>query len=103
MGARDDVGEGIRDGAQDGDAAGDRLPRSPDRFRGPARPMSPEATGDAPTGTPDPADLPVPDLLELDLAELRTVRHPVLTEVLADLRARSGEPSEILWGFNNAF
>ncbi|MEU9138281.1 FxSxx-COOH cyclophane-containing RiPP peptide [Streptomyces sp. NPDC048404] len=54
-------------------------------------------------GTPDPADLAVLDLLDLDLSELRTIQHPVLTEVLADLRARSGEPSEILWGFNNAF
>ncbi|MFE1289085.1 FxSxx-COOH cyclophane-containing RiPP peptide [Streptomyces sp. NPDC058751] len=80
MGARDDVRDGIRDGARDADAAGDR-----------------------PAGSPDPADLPVPDLLDLDLAALRTVQHPVLTEVLADLRARSGEPSEILWGFNNAF
>ncbi|PKT70549.1 FXSXX-COOH protein [Streptomyces populi] len=54
-------------------------------------------------GTPDPADLLLPDLLDLDLAQLRTVQHPVLDEVLADLRARSAEPSEMLWGFNNAF
>ncbi|MEV6194839.1 FxSxx-COOH cyclophane-containing RiPP peptide [Streptomyces sp. NPDC051920] len=66
----------VRDGVRDGDGSG---------------------AGD------EAADLPVPDLLELDLAELRTVQHPVLTEVLADLRARSEEPSEILWGFNNAF
>ncbi|WP_329301624.1 FxSxx-COOH protein [Streptomyces sp. NBC_00659] len=50
---------------------------------------------------PDPAELP--ELLDLDLAELRTVQHPVLAEVLADLRTRSGQPSEILWGFNSAF
>ncbi|MER5469753.1 FxSxx-COOH cyclophane-containing RiPP peptide [Streptomyces sp. NPDC002685] len=50
------------------------------------------------------AGLPeLPDLLDLDLAELRTVQHPVLAEVLADLRKRAGEPSEMLWGFNNAF
>ncbi|MFD8739823.1 FxSxx-COOH cyclophane-containing RiPP peptide [Streptomyces sp. NPDC059618] len=58
---------------------------------------------DPAASTPDPADLPVPDPLELDLAELRTVRHPVLEQVLADLRTRTGEPGEILWGFNNAF
>ncbi|MEY2246668.1 FxSxx-COOH cyclophane-containing RiPP peptide [Streptomyces sp. BF23-18] len=65
----------------------------------------PAATADlaGPAGAPDSADLAVLDLLDLDLAELRTIQHPVLTEVLADLRARSGEPSEILWGFNNAF
>ncbi|MFD6550276.1 FxSxx-COOH cyclophane-containing RiPP peptide [Streptomyces sp. NPDC058398] len=65
----------------------------------------PAGTADlaGPAGAPDSADLAVLDLLDLDLAELRTIQHPVLTEVLADLRARSGEPSEILWGFNNAF
>ncbi|MET7940713.1 FxSxx-COOH cyclophane-containing RiPP peptide [Streptomyces sp. NPDC005302] len=57
-----------------------------------------DVTGDRPLG---PAELP--DLLELDLAELRAVRHPVLDEVLADLRERAGQPSEILWGFNNSF
>ncbi|WP_443062162.1 FxSxx-COOH protein [Streptomyces sp. NBC_00386] len=110
MGARDEV----RDDARDREATGDRPPWSPLPFPtpGPARPTDPEAAWDDlagtpdtadPAGTPDPADLPVPDLLDLDLAELRTLEHPVLTEVLADLRARSGEPSEILWGFNNAF
>ncbi|WP_392963002.1 FxSxx-COOH cyclophane-containing RiPP peptide [Streptomyces sp. LN245] len=119
MGARDDV----PDGARDREATGDRPPWSPvpSPTPGPARPADPEEAWDDlagtpdmadpagtpgtpdPARTPDPADLPVPDLLDLDLAELRTLQHPVLTEVLADLRARSGEPSEILWGFNNAF
>ncbi|WP_330307252.1 MULTISPECIES: FxSxx-COOH cyclophane-containing RiPP peptide [unclassified Streptomyces] len=45
----------------------------------------------------------LPDLLELDLADLRTVQHPVLTEVLEELRERAGQPSEMLWGFNNSF
>lgn len=45
----------------------------------------------------------LPDLLSLDLADLRTVQHPVLAEVLAELTERAGQPSEMLWGFNNAF
>lgn len=54
------------------------------------------------------SDLPgseegLPDLLSLDLADLRTVQHPVLAEVLAELTERAGQPSEMLWGFNNAF
>ncbi|MFD1657845.1 FxSxx-COOH cyclophane-containing RiPP peptide [Streptomyces caeni] len=52
---------------------------------------------------PDRAGEPLPDLLGLDLEELRTMRHPVLREVLADLRERAARPSEMLWGFNNAF
>ncbi|MFJ2827463.1 FxSxx-COOH cyclophane-containing RiPP peptide [Streptomyces sp. NPDC087263] len=54
--------------------------------------------GDSPGSGED-----LPDLLELDLASLRTVQHPVLAEVLAELRERAGQPSEMLWGFNNAF
>ncbi|MGN5380168.1 FXSXX-COOH protein [Streptomyces sp. MUSC 14] len=46
-------------------------------------------------------DLPLPDLLALDLEELRTVEHPVLKEVLAGLRERAERPSEMLWGFTN--
>lgn len=46
---------------------------------------------------------PLPDLLAMGLAELRTVDHPVLAEVLAELRERAEQPSEMLWGFNNAF
>ncbi|MGW6744168.1 FxSxx-COOH cyclophane-containing RiPP peptide [Streptomyces sp. NPDC055025] len=45
----------------------------------------------------------LPDLLALDLETLRTLDHPVLTEVVADLRGRAEQPREMLWGFNNAF
>lgn len=45
----------------------------------------------------------LPDLLALDLAELRTVDHPVLSEVLERIRTRVDEPTEMLWGFNSAF
>jgi len=47
-------------------------------------------------------DEQLPDLLGLDLEELRTVRNPVLQEVLEDLRERAARPSEMLWGFNNS-
>lgn len=72
---------GVRDAARDGDGTGEHAPDLPEA----------------------PASAELPDLLELDLAELRAVRHPVLDEVLADLRERAGQPSEILWGFNNSF
>lgn len=52
---------------------------------------------------PQEPGAPLPDLLALGLAELRTIDHPVLREVLADLRERAAQPSETLWGFNNAF
>lgn len=74
---------GVRDEARDADVTGD----------GPS----------GPAGPPDPWAGELPDLLELDLAGLRAVRHPVLDEVLADLRERAARPSEILWGFNNSF
>ncbi|MET8446645.1 FxSxx-COOH cyclophane-containing RiPP peptide [Streptomyces sp. NPDC005209] len=45
---------------------------------------------------------PLPDLLELGLTELRTLQHPVLREVVEDLRERSTRPSEMLWGFSSA-
>ncbi|GGQ56852.1 FxSxx-COOH cyclophane-containing RiPP peptide [Streptomyces asoensis] len=45
---------------------------------------------------------PLPDLLALGLGELSTIEHPVLREVLKDLRERATQPSEMLWGFNNA-
>ncbi|MFE3324750.1 FxSxx-COOH cyclophane-containing RiPP peptide [Streptomyces sp. NPDC059176] len=45
----------------------------------------------------------LPDLLGLDLEGLRRLDHPVLTEVLADLRDRAERPREMLWGFTNAF
>ncbi|GGJ11423.1 FxSxx-COOH cyclophane-containing RiPP peptide [Streptomyces brasiliensis] len=42
----------------------------------------------------------LPDLLEVDLEELRTIQHPVLREVLEGLRERAERPSEMLWGFS---
>ncbi|MEU9759747.1 FxSxx-COOH cyclophane-containing RiPP peptide [Streptomyces sp. NPDC047985] len=45
----------------------------------------------------------LPELLELDLEALRTLDHPVLREVVADLRGRAGQPRETLWGFTSAF
>ncbi|MBA2808928.1 FXSXX-COOH protein [Streptomyces sp. KM273126] len=63
----------------------------------PEEQLSAEATD------PGRPQAPLPDLLELDLAELRTIQHPVLREVLEDLRERAARPSEMLWGFNNAF
>ncbi|MET8631346.1 FxSxx-COOH cyclophane-containing RiPP peptide [Streptomyces sp. NPDC004074] len=64
-----------------------------------------EAAAEVPgAGAPTaPVPEPLPDLLELDLDELRTLRHPVLSEVLDELRERGAQPSEMLWGFNNAF
>ncbi|MEV6764575.1 FxSxx-COOH cyclophane-containing RiPP peptide [Streptomyces sp. NPDC051105] len=56
-------------------------------------------TGGPTAGEPLPE---LPELLELDLEELRTVQHPVLHEVLEGLRERAERPSEMLWGFNNA-
>ncbi|WNI29280.1 FxSxx-COOH cyclophane-containing RiPP peptide [Streptomyces sp. ITFR-6] len=53
-------------------------------------------------GTPG-AEGALPDLLGLDLETLRTLHHPVLAEVVADLRSRAEQPREMLWGFNNAF
>ncbi|MFD4409561.1 MULTISPECIES: FxSxx-COOH cyclophane-containing RiPP peptide [unclassified Streptomyces] len=97
---------GVRDDALESDVATGRLPEPTD-----ATGLLPDAQAaqdapDAPrpTGRVDVPDLPdLPDLLELDLADLRTIQHPVLTEVLEELRERAGRPSEMLWGFNNAF
>lgn len=55
------------------------------------------------TGADQGAGEPLPDLLALDLAQLGTIDHPVLREVLGELRARAAEPSEMLWGFDNSF
>ncbi|MGS2590373.1 FxSxx-COOH cyclophane-containing RiPP peptide [Streptomyces hebeiensis] len=70
----------------------------------PDKPDAAEGPG-VPAGAPVPAGDtgPLPDLLELDLATLRTLDHPVLAEVVAELRARAEQPREMLWGFNNAF
>ncbi|MEU6554581.1 FxSxx-COOH cyclophane-containing RiPP peptide [Streptomyces sp. NPDC046915] len=46
---------------------------------------------------------PMPDVLAMNLTELRTVRHAVLREVLEDLRERAAQPGEMLWGFGSAF
>jgi FXSXX-COOH protein len=46
---------------------------------------------------------PFPDILALNLAELRTIRHPVLSEVLEDLRAGAAQPGDVLWGYGSAF
>jgi FXSXX-COOH protein len=63
--------------------------------------------GDGPgsTGTarPEPLPEPLPDLLALDLGKLGTIEHPVLREVLHELRVRAAEPSEMMWGFDNSF
>ncbi|GAA2054060.1 FxSxx-COOH protein [Streptomyces carpaticus] len=48
------------------------------------------------TGLPE-----LPDLLTLGLSDLRALDHPVLSEVLAELRARvSGGPAVTLWTFD---
>ncbi|MER7400823.1 FxSxx-COOH cyclophane-containing RiPP peptide [Streptomyces sp. NPDC000151] len=63
-----------------------------------------ERTETAGAAVPPAGELPeLPDLLALDLAELRTVDHPVLSEVLERIRTRVDEPTEMLWGFNSAF
>ncbi|MEU5365915.1 FxSxx-COOH cyclophane-containing RiPP peptide [Streptomyces sp. NPDC005925] len=54
-------------------------------------------------GAAGPPARPLPDLLTLDLAELGSIDHPVLREVLGELRTRATEPSEMLWGFDNSF
>lgn len=55
------------------------------------------------TGEVSGAPGELPDLLGLDLEALRTLDHPVLAEVVADLRGRAEEPQEMLWGFDAAF
>ncbi|MCX4845290.1 FxSxx-COOH cyclophane-containing RiPP peptide [Streptomyces sp. NBC_00893] len=56
-----------------------------------------------PPGVPSGGPEALPDLLALDLESLRTLDHPVLAEVVADLRGRVEQPREMLWGFNNSF
>ncbi|MFJ8952428.1 FxSxx-COOH cyclophane-containing RiPP peptide [Streptomyces sp. NPDC102381] len=51
-------------------------------------------------GVPDPQE-PLPDLTGLALKDLAEIQHPVLQEVLAELRDRATRPGETLWGFNN--
>ncbi|MFJ4854367.1 FxSxx-COOH cyclophane-containing RiPP peptide [Streptomyces sp. NPDC088730] len=59
----------------------------------------PAGTGGGASG----AEGALPDLLGLDLETLRTLHHPVLAEVVADLRGRAEQPREMLWGFTSAF
>ncbi|MEX3103173.1 MULTISPECIES: FxSxx-COOH cyclophane-containing RiPP peptide [unclassified Streptomyces] len=44
----------------------------------------------------------LPDLLTLDLEELRNTDHPVLRELLADLTDRAAGPAEMFWGHGSA-
>ncbi|MGP3969614.1 FxSxx-COOH cyclophane-containing RiPP peptide [Streptomyces sp. 6N223] len=46
---------------------------------------------------------PLPDLLGLSLAELRRLDHPVLNEILDELRDRMVRPGETLWNFQQAW
>ncbi|MFD4946334.1 FxSxx-COOH cyclophane-containing RiPP peptide [Streptomyces sp. NPDC058239] len=63
-----------------------------------------ESTGNGGPGSgPSGGPHALPDLLELDLEVLRTLDHPVLSEVVADLCGRAEQPREMLWGFTNAF
>ncbi|MEU5766995.1 FxSxx-COOH cyclophane-containing RiPP peptide [Streptomyces asoensis] len=73
---------------------------------GPTEPADPEEGPTDPSGLAgreltDLSDLP--DLTRLSLAELDSVQHPLLQEVLADLRERAKRPSEMLWGWNSSF
>ncbi|OAH13520.1 hypothetical protein [Streptomyces jeddahensis] len=45
----------------------------------------------------------LPDLLSLDLEELRRLDHPVLVDLLADLRHGRDGAGEMFWGFTRAF
>jgi FXSXX-COOH protein len=60
----------------------------------------PGSSGNPSEGEPAGAE-PV-DLLGMDLETLRTTEHPVLAELLAELRERVAAPgSETLWAFDN--
>ncbi|GAA1901002.1 hypothetical protein GCM10009716_08620 [Streptomyces sodiiphilus] len=83
MTRRDDVGE------------------DPGRTAGPGS-GDPSAAGET-TGEPAEAVLPdLPDLLGLGLEELRRLDHPVLAEVLRELRERVVGRPERLWAFDQA-
>ncbi|MCA1223738.1 FxSxx-COOH cyclophane-containing RiPP peptide [Streptomyces sp. 8L] len=58
---------------------------------------------DGAPGASSPAPPPLPDLSEVDLETLRTLDHPVLAEMVGELRERAERPREMLWGFTNAF
>ncbi|NEC12565.1 FXSXX-COOH protein [Streptomyces sp. SID8014] len=71
----------------------------------PSRPLATEPAGppsQAPAGPPGGAAV-LPDLLELDLESLRTLDHPVLADLLDELRERTSGPREMLWNFNSSF
>ncbi|MFI5659706.1 FxSxx-COOH cyclophane-containing RiPP peptide [Streptomyces sp. NPDC051684] len=66
-----------------------------------------DAWGEPRTARPQPPRQaehvePCPDPTELSLADLRKAEHPVLDEVLEDLREREERPGEMLWGFSSA-
>ncbi|MEU9556032.1 FxSxx-COOH cyclophane-containing RiPP peptide [Streptomyces fumanus] len=61
------------------------------------------ADGPGSTGAAEQRPEPLPDLLALDLDRLGTIEHPVLREVVQELRSRAAEPSEMMWGFDNSF
>ncbi|WP_335935679.1 FxSxx-COOH cyclophane-containing RiPP peptide [Streptomyces sp. PTD5-9] len=58
---------------------------------------------DATDGVPADGTDVLPELLELDLETLRTLDHPVLRDLVAELCGRAEQPRETLWGFTNAF
>jgi len=43
----------------------------------------------------------LPDLVSLDLEELRNVDHPVLRDLVDELRERAVRPGETLWRFDS--
>lgn len=73
-----------------------------------SRDSAPHESPEGRTGVALPAERapaaagPLPDVLSLDLATLRTVEHPVLAAVLDDLHGRVAQPQEMLWAFNSA-
>lgn len=79
----------------------------PERYEPPAGEAE-SAAADDPAAAPAPAESASadPDGLDLggmDLEALRTVEHPVLSELVRDLRERVAAPgSEALWGFTNS-
>jgi FXSXX-COOH protein len=74
-------------------------------------PLSPDIGGhsgtaraagrDAAAGHASPP--PLPDLTEVDLETLRTLDHPVLADMVTELRERAERPRETLWAFGNSF
>jgi FXSXX-COOH protein len=70
---------------------------------GGAAPAGGQAPQDAGDGVPDGAAGPDVDLLGMDLEALRTAAHPVLSELVAELRERvAGSGDESLWGHDSS-